>query len=121
MYKKDWIVDQIEGIINLVSKVFLHKEDVSYQVSDTNLSDEDLLYITLNNMLEQRKINEAENLLFSEITSLSEKNLAIAINFYSKLNQLNDETLQESNYSREEISQGLHDIMQRFGIQLELY
>ncbi len=120
MYKKDWLVDQIEGIINLVAKVFLHKEDASYQVSDTNLSDEDLLYITLNNMVEKREINEAENLLFNEVTTLNEKNLAIAVNFYSKLNQLNDETLQEANYSREEITQGLHDIMQRFGIQLEL-
>lgn len=120
MYKKDWIVDQIEGIINLVSKVFLHKDDVSYQVSDVSLSDEDLLYITLNNMLDKREINEAENLLFNEITSLNEKSLSIAINFYSKLNQLNDETLQEANYSREEISQGLSDILKRFGIQLEL-
>jgi len=120
LYKKDWLMDQIEGIINLISKVFLHKENANYIVSDISLSDEDLLYITLNNMIEKREINKAENLLFDEITTLSEKNLAIAINFYSKLNELNDETLKDANYSREEITQGLHDIMQRFGIQLEL-
>ena len=120
MYKKDWLIDQIDGIVNLVGKVFLHKDDITYIVSENNLSDEDLLYITLNNLIDKRQINDAENLLFNEINSLTEKNLSIAINFYSKLNRFDDEVLEEANYSREEITQGLHDIMKKFGIQLEL-
>ena len=120
MYKKDWLMDQIEGAINLIAKMFLHKNTTYYQVSTTNLSDSDLLYITLNNMIEKREINEAENLLFDEVTVLNESNLSIVVNFYSKLNHLSDQSLEEANYSRDEISQGLYDIMKRFGIEVEL-
>ena len=63
------------------------------------------------------KVNLSEYTIGAYILSLI---IVDSDNFYSKLNQLNDETLQEANYSREEITQGLHDIMQRFGIQLEL-
>jgi len=120
LYKKDWLVDQIEGVINLIAKVFLHKDNAEYYISTTNLSDTDLLYITLKNMVEKRQINEAENLLFDEISDTSMEDLSLAVNFYSKLNALSDEELEKAHYSREEITQGLHDIMKRFGIQVEL-
>lgn len=120
MYKKDWVLDQIDAAIELITKVFLHKENPDYELSTNSLSDEDLLYITLNNMIDKREINEAENLLFSELTTLNEDNLAIAVNFYSKLNKLDDKSLEEANYSRTEINQGLYDILKQLGIELEL-
>ena len=63
--------------------------------------------------------NHGVNLLFDKIDVQNPKHLAIAINFYDKLNKLTDETLDSSNYSREEINQGLNDILDEFGIKID--
>lgn len=120
MYKKDWIIDQIESFIDVIDKVFLHKDSPSYELGKEKTSTEDSFYIELDNLIQKRKINEAENLLFDKIDPANSKHLSIAVNFYSKLNQLNDETLEKANYSRQEIDQGLKDIMKEFGIKIEL-
>lgn len=120
MYKKDWIMDQIESFIDVIDKVFLHKESPTYELSEEQTSTEDSFYIELDNLVQARKINEAENILFDKIDPTNAKHLSIAVNFYSKLNQLNDETLESANYSRQEIDQGLKDIMKEFGIKIEL-
>ena len=83
MYKKDWLLNQIDDLVEFLAKVFL-------------------------------------NLLFDKIEVQNPKHLAIAINFYGKLNKLPDETLEEANYSREEINQGLNDILDKFGIKIDL-
>ena len=95
MYKKDWLLNQIDDLIDFLVKVFLNK------------------------LICDKKINEAENLLFDKIDVQNPKHLAIAINFFDKLNKLTDETLDSSNYSREEINQGLNDILDKFGIKID--
>ena len=45
--------------------------------------------------------------------------LKIIIYNFDKLNKLTDETLDSSNYSREEINQGLNDILDKFGIKID--
>ena len=42
----------------------------------------------------------------------------VAIDFYQRLNNLNNEFLQANNFSREEIEEGLRDIAKRSGIQI---
>ena len=83
-------------------------------------STSDELYNSLDRLICEKKINEAENLLFDKIEVQNPKHLAIAINFYGKLNKLPDETLENADYSREEINQGLNDILDKFGIKIDL-
>ena len=98
MYKKDWLLNQIDDLIEFLAKVFLNQTTTEYLPEN---------------------INEAENLLFDKIDVQNPKHLAIAINFYDKLNKLTDETLESSHYSREEINQGLNDILDEFGIKID--
>ena len=68
------------------------------------------------NMIDDGRIDEAENKIY-EITEDSDKrNLEIAILFYSYLNDKSDDFLEEHNFSREEIKSGLKEIASRYGI-----
>lgn len=68
------------------------------------------------NMIDDGRIDEAENKIY-EITEDSDKrNLEIAILFYSYLNDKSDDFLEEHNFSREEIKSGLKEFASRYGI-----
>ena len=120
MYKKDWLLNQIDDLVEFLAKVFLNQTTTEYLPENIVNSTSDKLYNSLDRLIKKKKINEAENLLFDKIEVQNPKHLAIAINFYGKLNKLPDETLEEANYSREEINQGLNDILDKFGIKIDL-
>ena len=120
MYKKDWLLNQIDDFVEFLAKVFLNQTTTEYLPENIVNSTSDELYNSLDRLICEKKINEAENLLFDKIEVQNPKHLAIAINFYGKLNKLPDETLEEANYSREEINQGLNDILDKFGIKIDL-
>ena len=120
MYKKDWLLDQIDDLIEFLARVFLNQTNTEYLPENIVNSSADSLHTELNKLLSEGKINEAENLLFDKIEVGNTKHLAVALNFYDKLNKFNDETLEASNYSREEINQGLHDILDKFGIKIDI-
>ena len=120
MYKKDWLLNQIDDLVEFLAKVFLNQTTTEYLPENIVNSTSDELYNSLDRLICEKKINEAENLLFDKIEVQNPKHLAIAINFYGKLNKLPDETLEEANYSREEINQGLNDILDKFGIKIDL-
>ncbi len=120
MYKKDWLLNQIDDLVEFLSRVFLNQTNTEYLPENIVNSTSDELYNTLDKLICDKKINEAENLLFEKIDTQNPKHLTIAINFYDKLNKLSDETLEEANYTREEINQGLHDILDEFGIKIDL-
>ena len=44
--------------------------------------------------------------------------LELAVDVYARLNQLPEAALQAGNYSKEEIREGLLDLMDQFGIRL---
>ena len=119
MNKKDWLLNQIDDLIDFLVKVFLNQTTTEYLPENIVNSSSDELYNLLDKLICDKKINEAENLLFDKIDVQNPKHLAIAINFYDKLNKLTDETLDSSNYSREEINQGLNDILDKFGIKID--
>ena len=111
MYKKDWLLNQIDDLIDFLVKVFLNQTTTEYLPENIVNSSSDELYNLLDKLICDKKINEVD--------VQNPKHLAIAINFFDKLNKLTDETLDSSNYSREEINQGLNDILDKFGIKID--
>ncbi|MCI5641324.1 MAG: DUF6483 family protein [Lachnospiraceae bacterium] len=79
-------------------------------------------------MIDDGKINEAENewitfvengVIGNDSTSGTQMELAeIAVFLYGYINEKNDDFLEEHWYSRQEIEQGLHDIIKMLGIDL---
>lgn len=119
MYKKDWILNQIQTLINLLVKLVLHKDSAVYEIQGTSAtSKEDQLYLQLDHLICENKINEAENLLFDTLEANHPEYLEVAFDFYNKLNLLDDSILEKNDFARAEIEQGLQDIMDIYGICL---
>jgi len=117
MLQQDFVMKQIKSLINFIAKILLKKENVEYILSsEDEYSKTDFIHKELLKLLEVGKINEAENLLFEELDTIDLKYLELAIDFYDRLNRLDDAFLEENNFSREEIEEGLREIANRFGI-----
>lgn len=91
---------------------------------DTELSTVELLENkeekeTLKNlfdMIDDGKINEAENRLYDLTSDTDMNSLEIALLFYSYLNDKTDDFLEENDFSRDEIKLGLENVTDSFGL-----
>ena len=71
----------------------------------------DLFKIILNKLFYEGNYDKAEDLIFDELEKNDSPEVyEIAVEFYNTLLKKSDEELNESNFSREEIYQGLDDI-----------
>lgn len=117
MYQQDWIMRQVQMLVQFIAKLVWKKDTIEYRVVDeNNLSDTDLLYYELEKLLAHSNICEAENLLFERMDKNNNKYLELAINFYQEVNKLTNEDLQAANFGRDEIYFGLNEIIQTFGL-----
>ena len=123
MFEQDWLMRQIEAMTLGIARAIFRKESVTYPLFEDNydLNGEatgaDLLYLRLRGMIVEGKLNEAEDELFREFQPGEKRYLALATDFYAALNNLSDQELAAGNFSREEISEGLHDIMELAGVE----
>lgn len=117
MYEKDYIMGIITNLIRFLSKIFYGKDIAMYELSENEqYAESDNLHRKLLTLLSDGKINEAENILFKKLNPKNNRDMMVAIDFYQRLNNLDNKFLQESNFSREEIEEGLRDIAKRAGI-----
>lgn len=78
----------------------------------------DYLHKQLLSLINQGKINEAENMLYEELGPKNKKYIELALDFYGRLNNLDDEFLEKNNFPREEIEQGLKAVAKEFGVSI---
>lgn len=111
-YEQDWVMRQIKMVLEFVTRAVFHKDIADYVIEDESCKTETRrLSEKLNALSQDGKICEAEDLLFENRDDSSRDFLALALNFYQKLNRMSDEELQRGNFSRDEIQEGLHDIL----------
>ncbi|MVB10336.1 hypothetical protein CAFE_10190 [Caprobacter fermentans] len=118
MFQEDWVMRQIESIVNFLTEAVLDKKTPDFEISETERNDTDRLHERLLNLIRGKRINEAEDLLFERLDTGDRRYLELAVDFYARLNKLDGETLRDSDFSRSEIEDGLKDIASRFGIPL---
>ena len=114
--EKDYIMRLIKEMVRVLFSLMLGKQYVSvereaengYEVSGKML--EELL-----GMIDNGEINEAENLMLDSIDYSNENELAAAALFYQYLSEKSEDFLQENNYSKEEVLDGINHIMQKAG------
>ena len=120
MYQNDYIMRQIELLSRGLAKVLFHKDlETEEEILDEQggVSGGGLLAYTVKKLLLEKKINEAENLLFETIEEdPQEEYLKTALLFYDQLRQMSDEALEEADFSREEIAQGLQEIQRLYAL-----
>lgn len=117
MYEQDYIMRMIQSFIKFLSIIIFGKDTFTYELSE---NDEDVqndnLHKKLISLISLGKINEAENVLFDKFDPKDNRQIILAIDFYQRLNDLDDVFLKDNNFSREEIEQGLKDIAKKYGI-----
>lgn len=69
-------------------------------------------------LVEQKKINEAENLVFDYLDKAQPVFAAIGIEFYARASELTEKELEDADFSVEEIGDGIKDMLKVYGINL---
>lgn len=113
MYNNDYIMRMIEDMSAFLANVIFHKDAASIEIFDEqgNISESNLLHVQLLAMIGEGRLNEAENLLFEKIeVHPNPAYLQVALDFYTSLDNLTDETLNNAGFPRAEIVEGLGDI-----------
>lgn len=116
-YEYDYIMRVIGNTIRFLAKIVFGKETATYELSvDEQFKESDELHKELLGLLLKGKINEAENLLFEKFNPDDNRQMMVAVDFYQRLNNSDDKFLQDNNFSRQEIQEGLKDIANKAGI-----
>ena len=119
-FQKDYLMRQIEDMVRIIVKVLFGKDLFKYEIIDeANLTQTDMLYANLMALVSQRKLCEAEDLLYESIESGNADHARIALDFYDTINALSDDELESSNFSREEIKDGLKQITAILGVKID--
>ena len=115
----DWLLKQINVVSEFLQKLFTDME-TSRKLNENEQYQKDSFEFErlLENVDVEDRINDAENILFEKLETNNLMYATIATRFYDKLKGLSDEKLQKSNYSREEILQGLNDMCDMFGLEI---
>lgn len=114
--EKDYIMRIIKEAIRVLFTFLLGKTYVSveaekknhYEVSGENLNG-------LLEMIDNGKINEAENILLSRIDYRNKHEVAAAALFYHSLAEKEEQFLVQNNYSNEEVLDGLKQLIKKAG------
>lgn len=115
MFEQDYIMRKIKDLVRFLARTFLNKDVVTYELPIVEeYTKTDYIHEELIILLEQGKINEAENLLFENLQTDDKRYMELALDFYERLNNFEDGFLEENNFSREEIREGLKEIAKEF-------
>lgn len=117
MWEQDYIMRQIHQILKVLVKVLFNVSDDSLSLAliqdvETKETVGDLL-----KKIDDGNINKAENEI-SEMTDYTTKdNLLAGIIFYSYLNEKDDEYLESHDFSREEVEDGIKNLLSKYGLE----
>ncbi len=115
MYHQDWLMRQIEAFVSFLIYMLtgkqLEQEQYTAELINTNE-----LYKIIRELIQQRQICKAEDILFENADGRNQDALYAALQFYKHINRWSDGQLAECNFSRDEIMDGLKEICRRYQI-----
>lgn len=108
---------QIQMLVRFIAKVVFKKDtDEFTALIEESASGADVLQREIAAYLKNGEIDKAENHLFDCIDTGNKYHLAVAADFYARLNCLSDEELETGNFSRDEVRDGLKTVTAMFGL-----
>ena len=124
-YEKDYIMRLIHGIALVLARLLLGRQmenegEIATILDKQEKEQNDLLL----RMVDEGKINKAEERLFDLLENASwddRHKAAVAICFYSHVNDKDDEFLEKADFTRDEIMEGLEDAMRAVHMEIPEY
>lgn len=116
MFEQDYIMRLIKEIVRMIIKILFNIDTEKPTEELLNEAEKRKELDKLLALVENGNINEAENILYEMSSDRSMEDLKLALIFYSYLNDKSDDFLEKNNFSREEIEDGLKDIISIYGL-----
>ena len=117
MFEEDYVMRILrEGVRALLKLLFgIDTENPSMELLRDQQMREQIAEMT--RLIDEGHINEAENHLYEVVDTDCREDLQMVLIFYSYLNELDNDYLEDHDYSREEVKEGLQDMIERFGLK----
>jgi hypothetical protein len=116
VFEQDYVMRFIKEMVRAILKLLFNIDTDSPTSELLEGSEEKATLDTLLGMVDDGKVNEAENEIYEMTENLDQNYLKVALLFYSYLNDKSDEFLEENNFSRDEVKEGLETIVSRYGL-----
>jgi len=119
MFEQDYIMRLIKEMVRVLLKLLFRIDVESSETPGVDMLKEEKerrKLEELQDMIDAGRINEAENKVSDLLDEKDQKNLELAILFYSYLNDKSNEFLLENHFSREEVKSGLMDTLEQYGL-----
>ena len=116
MFEEDYIMRQIREMVRMLLKLLFQmdmEEDSEELLRGTK---ENEVLRELLEMVDDGRINEAENRVYELCEDGEMANLKVMLLFYDYLNGKRDEYLEECEFSREELKEDMRDLLAGFGL-----
>lgn len=115
MLQDDFIMRMIHEMVTTLLKLIFHIE--LGENEEQNFKDQETAsnYLELLALIQTGEINEAENKLLEELDSDDMEHFKMALMFYYHLNEIDFNFLEEHNYSKNEITDGLRYVSSVYG------
>ena len=124
-FEKDYIMRLIHGIALVLARLLLGRQMESEgEIATILVKKEKEQNDLLLRMVDDGEINKAEERLFDLLENASwddRHKAAVAICFYSHVNDKDDEFLEKADFTRDEIMEGLEDAMQAVHMEIPEY
>lgn len=112
LFHEDWFMRQIEMLLSTI--IHILSENKEAQESEQDLE----VRWQTEQLLDEKDICAAENYLFEKAEQFlgNPVFLKTALDFYSQVNKMSDEELEQHNFSRDEIYDGIKEMCRINGI-----
>lgn len=117
MFEQDYIMRLIKEMVRALLKLLFNIDTESPSIELMQDEQEKDMLSRLLQMIDDGKIDEAEDQLFDMIADGDRNNLKMALLFYSYLNEKPDDFLEEHDFSREEIQSGIKEVVSKYGLE----
>lgn len=105
----------IHDMIRVLVKVIFRKDMDAWKEIVFRDEESGKLYHELEGLLANMELKQADNLLQSRLDPDNLESLKVALLFYDKINQLDDEELVCQGIDREELEEQVRQVMEQFG------
>ena len=114
----DRMSGNIQDVARLITRLLLQGDMPQYTLptKEADYSEADQLFSKIIKLADQGEINEAENELLMNMEEDDADYLELALTFYLYLNDMDGDYLDDHDYSREEILDGVKNLAEDWGV-----
>ncbi len=116
-FEKDYIMRIVREMVRILLKLLFGVDTTRSMEDVIKDAEEKQLLESLLTMIDEGKINEAENELYNITADGDRTYLKTALVFYYHLAGKEEDFLLRHGYTQEEVKEGVEDLIERYGIK----